>query len=344
MFLFRKGASFLIIASHNIHETVNVLTETFNPIRSVAYCDHFKDKFEWLSGFAGPTMCVLLFAEELHPLLTFENLDFKHLMLVDVELSTLLIDLLNIKESAQITSVRVSPQLIMAKTVGEPDKYIQRVIDDLEGEIGLPQDLYERYASGTILMFTQDILKRSVPFNRLHDKALFCPLPVYEVMSKLSLNRLKYINASIGHHKWHECTIKIYDIYEQYDLHYRRVRLILDHSDLGFVIHEGWGRDTVRPMMSVGVYTLTFITFQDPTEIKRLLQVLEFNAQNERIADIDCYLGKKKIAWHSLRTTKNQTKQELAASNRALCLSLLDDDELLTFISLETAITKGQKK
>jgi hypothetical protein len=342
MNLIRKGASFVVIATQNHAKTVSELETALNPVKIIHYSDHFYEKFETLSGFSGPNMCVLLFTNTIKPLLTFENHDFQSIMLVDMELSSLLVYLLNNKDHTLITGVRVSPQLIIMKTVGEAAKYIERVTQDFDGVPGSPSDIFERYANGTILVFTDDLLKRAVPFNRLHPQAYFTPNTPHDVLAKLIFNRMKYVNTAIDHSKWTEVTIKIYDIYEQYDLHYRRVRQILDHSDLGLVIHEGWGKDTVRPLMSVGVYTLTFITFKDPSEVKHLMQGIEYNQNNDRIVDIDCYVNKNKIPWFVNRTSKKQTKKELAKESRPLCLALLDDDEVVEFLSVEHLITEGQ--
>lgn len=132
---------------------------------------------------------------------------------------------------------------------------------------------------------------------------------------------------------WRALEIRIYDIYNRYDIHRRRLINVLEDLDIGLIVGEGWSRDYVRVLMALDVYSIKVYTFLEPQELKKRLVGLEWDNFGNRLADYDLFEGRKKVSWGQTRGDRKESREVFSARCRDELLAQLSDegrDELLS--------------
>jgi hypothetical protein len=106
------------------------------------------------------------------------------------------------------------------------------------------------------------------------------------------------------------------------------------------ILGEGWGRDYAHILMAVRIYRISFFTFLPPEGVKEILMGLEYDAEGERIADLDLYRGREKISWGGLLSKKGplQDRTALGRAFREKLSSRLPGDKAALLESMEREI------
>ena len=59
--------------------------------------------------------------------------------------------------------------------------------------------------------------------------ALFVEMDLPAIEKHFRIHALEYLNLALGNKDWYELNIKIYDSYQNFDLHYKRLLYIVEH-------------------------------------------------------------------------------------------------------------------
>lgn len=190
-------------------------------------------------------------------------------------------------------------------------------------------------SEGTVVCFTTKPLNRLLLMRELLDQVLVLPLPFDEAFRRLQPRALELFNESMGNKDWNEVLIHVYDKFERYEEHLRRVELVLEAHQTGFVLGEGWGTDTAHILLPVRTYRLRLLTFHAPERIKSFLMGLEYSAEGERFLDIDLYCRRRKISWTDSDRRKGASREALGKDLRKELLESLPPETRAELESLE---------
>ncbi len=190
-------------------------------------------------------------------------------------------------------------------------------------------------SEGTVVCFTTKPLNRLLLMRELLDQVLVLPLSFDEAFRSLQPRALELFNESMGNKDWNEVLIHVYDKFERYEEHLRRVELVLEAHQTGFVLGEGWGTDTAHILLPVRTYRLRLLTFHAPERIKSFLMGLEYSAEGERFLDIDLYCRRRKISWTDSDRRKGASRETLGRELRKELMESLPPETRAELESLE---------
>jgi hypothetical protein len=253
--------------------------------------------------------------------------DFSITMLTSSEIDYVLIEILNNFDAYGIIKTRLTPKLIVMKSIGDFELFFNSVKNDINAVEESTYNMFDNHSRGTFIAFSNTSINYPVAFSDLNNKILYTDDDYTDVIKILRTRNLKYLNSGVKNQDWYELKIKIYDSYGHYDLHYKRLMYVLDKLDYGLVLGESWGTDAATVFLSVGVYKVRLFTFLDPLEIKKLLVALEFLEDGTRVVDYDLYLKRKKIHWDDLRTKQLSTRDAINNHYHNEIYSILSDSE-----------------
>lgn len=220
---------------------------------------------------------------------------------IKYESDKLLCKILSDHKCPLICNIRMAPRIIIMRAFGDIEKVIDEIKNDYNAITASFENIIESHNDeGTVITFVQNPLNRNMNLTDLYNKSLFVQDKYYSLLRSLRMHGLKYINQGLGNKDWYELEIRIYDIYDAYEIHYKRLLKVIESLELGVVLGESWGKDYPRPLMSVGVYRLKFLTFYPPEYIKRIFVGLEHLEDGTRIFDCDIYYRRKKLYWVDL--------------------------------------------
>lgn len=209
--------------------------------------------------------------------------------------------LLNSPHRDQVLKVKILPRTILFRVTRDYRFTINEIRRDFCAEEGHRSNLlWWAHPARVTIAFTQRNLNHPISPSDLMDDVLYINMPYEKLLLKLRNRALEYFNEALGGTDWNAFEIRIFDAYERYNLHAERLRSVIDDLELGLVLGEGWGKDYARILMPVKVYRFRLFSFLSPDRIKKTLMGLEFDAQGNRLVDLDLYQDKQKVAWQAL--------------------------------------------
>lgn len=328
MYTIRGGPRTLLLETCSPEVTTAAFLSHPACLSHLPFSSDLKEKYDQLIGMAEERMTIVQLTTEMKPLLNFENRDFCSILLLDIETDALLIQLLEQKEAFAITKARTGPKLIVMKSIGETDLYFSALQKDTEAQPVPVREMYESVSAGTLILVTEQSLTKPIRLDQFLPTSLYTARPYSEVKKHLTINQLKYTNASLKNRDWYELTIKIYDSYGNYSRHYQRLIHVIDALDLGFVLGESWGTDAALAFMTVGVYNIKLLSFLKPGEIKEILLGLEYNEQGQRLVDYDLFYKKRKVTWSDHRPKHLKTREQVSLHYRDILIKRLTEKDL----------------
>ena len=324
--LVRSGPRQLIIECKDINKTFEKLISNFTIVSFIKNdCENYKEKYHDLTKLAQEKKVIIHLSSELKPLMGVN--DFETTLLTNHEVDYVLINILNNFDLYGIIRTRLTPKLIVMKSIGDFELFFESVKKDINATEDFTYNMFDKHSSGTFIAFSNTSINYPVAFSDLNSKILYTEDDYTHVIKTLRTRNLKYLNAGVNNQDWYELKIKIYDSHGHFDLHYKRLMYVLDKLDYGLVLGESWGTDAALVFLSVGIYKVRLFTFLDPIEIKKLLVALEFLEDGTRVVDYDLYLKRKKIHWDDLRTRDLVTRSQINAHYHKEIYSILSDDE-----------------
>lgn len=262
--------------------------------------------------------------------------------LADASPVDLLAHLVNAGLSSHLR-VRPLPRTILFRLSGDVKAAMEQISRDFDAVPGkLNQILRWSGRSRVLLCFTEKNLNRPLAVSDLHPEVLYFDTPYEKLFQRLRGRAMEYFNEASGGQAWQNLEIRIYDLWERYRLQARRLRLVLEDLDLGLVLGEGWGKDYARILMAVPVYRFHLATFIAPGRIKEILMGLEYDAEGERLVDMDLFKGKVKIGWQGRAAKKEDRAAAGGRFRRTLREELLPETAtILDALEAELEQAKG---
>lgn len=231
-------------------------------------------------------------------------------------LNDLLIRFINNKPSFQYRFEQ-SSQLLFMKTLGNVNKIIKLLVKDYNASVLNGKNHYHRFNKGTLIQFATESVSETIVFSDIYHKTVFIPSCDKDIELLLSQQIFRFINTGIGNKSWYNLTIKIYDSYQQYELHYNRLMFIFKQLGIGLINNESWGTDMGFSLLTVDTYNITIFTYLKPEVIKELLLGMEYKLDGERCVDLDLYYRHKKISWTTLQHKRKINREELGHMYRS---------------------------
>jgi predicted enzyme related to lactoylglutathione lyase len=332
--LVRGSCKTIGIETQDLSKLINFISTQFKVTKQGAYSPEMID-----SAFADSQEGDVLILVTSKMQSNLSNDDIAYILLLKIESEVLLSAFINNKIGAPIiTEIKLCPRILILRTVGDIEKVIDQVQKDIGGTIVPRESALENIHTGTVVYFSNNALHKPISLMNTHHECIHNLGSYYKVFRFLRNQNLKYLNIGIDNTDWYELKIKIYDAYGRFDLHYNRMRYVLEKLEHGMILGEAWGTDMASIFQTVGIYKVRFFTFKTPLEIKELLVGLEYLDDGERIVDYDLYDKRKKIHWDQVRTKEVKGKVELGIYYRKKILALLNSEEKAKLKQMETEI------
>jgi len=311
---------------------INRFGGTITPIMAE---DSYSDNFEKVCALGDENSTAIFVVEKMTE--TIQSKDVKIAYLVEKELTDIMTEFINYK---LVEQVRLSPRVILMKSVGSFDALIEMVAQDYKGTIESSEEVLQRHNSGTVVFFTRENLNKALDYSEVYEKAVYINKDFATIIRGLNKHSQRYINKSRDNEEWTEVNIKIYDNFSAYDLHYKKLAYILEKLSIGLVFGEGWGTDAATLFRIVGIYRIKMLTFLPPEEVKALLVGLEYLEDGTRVVDYDLFLRKRKVHWDCLMTKELKRKEEIGIHYRKEILARLKPDEVARLNEYDKEILK----
>ncbi|MFZ7104322.1 MAG: hypothetical protein ACOWWO_16925 [Peptococcaceae bacterium] len=264
--------------------------------------------------------------------------DIRHVFLIKEDSDVILCSLHNDGKCNLLKHSRIAPRILVMRALGDVEKVITEIRKDHQASSGPLLEMLDNHNSlGTILVFTEQPLNKKISSRDLYPQTLFIAEKQAALERRIRIHGLKYLNEGLGNKDWYELEIKIYDIYEEYLLHYQRLLKVIEFLELGIILGESWGRDTTLIFNSIGIYRLRFFTFYEPAAIKKLLIGLEYLDDGTRIVDYDVFYKRKKLYWSDIGENL-KSKSRVSRKHRELILAKLDENQTAEIFELERKI------
>ncbi|MCH4888899.1 hypothetical protein EZV73_14985 [Acidaminobacter sp. JC074] len=338
--LIRELCTIVIVETSSMNELMDELEINFGTNRKVRFSN---DNLYGLLSDAQKDEIVVLLTQKMGD--EVKQIDVEYMMLIPTNLERFSSRLMN-KPIAKsfITEIRFLPKLIVMRVAGNMDATINKISEDIEGTIENTVGAIEKISNGTVVFITDSALHRSIDVNDIFEKCVRTSKSFSSIMDYLNAQDFRYLTVGNSKYEWTELTIKIYDSYGRYDLHYNRLHFVFEKLEIGMIIGEAWGTDSASIFQSVDVYQVRFFTFKSPTEIKRILVGLEYLHNAERICDYDLFYKRKKIHWDKVRIDNVKGKVELGVYWRSKLIENFSENEKIVFIELENEIAQSKLK
>lgn len=250
--------------------------------------------------------------------------------------------LLNVEGPSGLREARLLPRWIFLRTFGKGASVLEDIRRELGGTMVPLEALFEwRLSAGAVVGCTTQPLNRSVLLRDLHPELLVLDMPFDLAYRRLRPRAFELFSQSLGDATWGEVQVQIYDKYELYAEHIRRVELVLDALEMGFPFGEGWTREAARLLLMVRVYRIRLLTFLAPVVVKEFLMGLEYDATGERILDMDLYCGREKIGWGSLGRERGLSREELGRRAREKLWNALPAEVVRELEALELRVREA---
>ncbi|MDL2298562.1 hypothetical protein LJC40_05405 [Synergistaceae bacterium OttesenSCG-928-D05] len=240
---------------------------------------------------------------------------------------TLFCQLLNGDAVSSILHCWREPGYIMMRLIGDAEAAIAKIKEDLNATYVNKKPFFRRTLpeDSTVVYFTAEPLNKIVPDEAMYDTALLVEGHTKEqIMSILRLRSGEYLSDSMGTPDWNGMEIQIGDKEKRFATHRRRIHVAVQGLQIGTIVEEGWKREYTLMGKVVKVYVLRLFTPLDAEEVKGFLSGLEYDANGERVADLDLFVNGEKISWKDKLTKEGLSKKELGLEARENMLAHLD--------------------
>jgi hypothetical protein len=263
-------------------------------------------------------------------------------------LNLLLATLINEKLVSGVETVKILPGSLIMRLLGDIDKGIKEIQEDLGGEVIHKNPTYRSYipSTSTVVYFTNKSLNKTVSHDDIHEKALLIhDRSKGAIQQFLTRRGVEYMGDALGTPDWNDIEIKIYDADGFFAIHRSRLWAVIQGLQAGMVLEENWSKDQAFTLMSVPAYLVRIITPLDVREIKEIAMGLEYNEEGNRFADFDVYhKGKKISSQKALEEQPGVTRNQLGMLFRNEIIKNLDFDSRNELLALETTIKEKTKK
>lgn len=241
-----------------------------------------------------------------------------------------------------IETLRSGPMFLIMRSTGDLNSVVNKVNEDFGGKVGSFEECSKNgFQNRTIISVTDKPLYKSMTSDDLHPKHIMLEEDYFKIKQGLRRHSKKYLNLGVGSKSWSDLEIRIYDSFGAYELHYKRLLSVLDSLQIGFVTGESWSKDQPRALLFIDVYSIRFLSFHSPEEIKKILFGLEYLEDGRRIVDYDLFQKNEKIQWSALyKGEKNVVKIDKAIEARKELYSRLSDSSKAELREYENEILK----
>lgn len=336
MNILREGPRHLVIETNNQEKTVQGIQKIIGVAHHIKAHDDMYESYLKMLSLLDDTWTILLLTLRISPHLAFEKKDFISVLAVPIDCENVLIKMMTSYPELNITNVRSTPRMIIMRTTGDETKYMNQVCRDISGDKVEMEQIFEAYGEGTMIIFTDKSLRCSLGVDDFFDDAIYTMRTANDVIKFLNNRLVKYVNVSIDHKDWSALNIKIYDAYEDYEKHYRRLTMVLNALDCGLILGESWGKDAALAFHSVGVYQVKLYTYLEPKAIKEIIFGLEYDVNGKRLVDYDLFKKRKKISWSDVRRKGDRDRESLGYYYRRCLNEKLPETVLRELIALES--------
>lgn len=224
-----------------------------------------------------------------------------HIVLLPQGSSVTLCRLINLKLGDLLTRAELGAGLLLQRLPQAGTKVIELIKQEHQGvALGLEEAINLGEANDTVLLFTEDPLHKPVRVEKVVKPCLLIRQPIPQVYRELRRQAVLYFTQGLAQSQWFEVRINIYDADDQYELHARRLELVLEDLEVGMILGETWTKDHALTLFSVVAYQIRLFTMIDPLELKTLLLGLEYDANGSRFVDMDLYHRQNKIEWGAI--------------------------------------------
>lgn len=329
--LLRKSTKYLIIETYDLDAMERYLIKDL---------DAFKSNIYTVSAKTNEDYTIVYITDDINkPSIISEE---SPVYMLSQDLDQILCRITNEKQNHLIKSLKLAPRLLIFRYFGNIDRIIYSILKDYEGQVkDTKKTAFNLDLTSSIITFTEKPLIRSISIDDLYEKCIVIDHSVKELYRNLKMHALRYINEGLENKKWYEVDIRIYDIYNAYHLHYRRLIHVLQNLELGLVLGEAWSKDHAVMLMSVGVYSIKFFTFYEPKYIKKILLGLEISSQSTRLCDYDIYYERKKISWIDFAQNRKDTRKAVSNRCREELLKMLPSSSIEYINNIEKEIMKN---
>ena len=259
--------------------------------------------------------------------------------IIDERIENIMMKIINYREQL-VKRIRLTPQLIMMRIVGNDEKVVSRLIKDFEGELVEFSEVLKGKSKGAYICLTHEDIDHRLNHKAFLTHTIYADRDFSQVLSYLERYSLKYVNIGLENKEWYELNIKIYDSSELFKEQYDRLVYIIDQLNLGLIAGESWATDAALVFKSVGVYKVKLFTYYPPSKIKKILVGLEYTADGKRLVDFDLYHRRKKIYWDTLKTNEIYKKEPVGIDSRKYLESKLTEEQLNHLLMLESRLGK----
>lgn len=331
--LVRKSTKYLIIETNDFGQMDNYLLYSFNALKSNVHT---------VSAQSNEDYTVLYLTDDINKPSIIS--DTSCVYLISSDLDSILAKIINERTYNIIKSVKIAPRFIIFRTFGDINKIIYSILKDYDGEVSdMIESAYNLDLNCSLIGFTDKPLNRNLGLNDFYQKCLQIDYNTKGLYRNLKMNALRYLNEGLSNKQWYEMEIRIYDIYNAYPFHYRRLMHLIENLELGIVLGESWTKDYPFVLMPIGVYSLKFFTFFEPEYIKSIMMGLEQNNDGVRLCDIDVYYNRKKLSWREFAKSKDDTKESIRRNFRKKVIDMLSSESVKYILEIENESIKSRK-
>lgn len=318
--------------------------EAFENQMQVYFRAAFKsyDQLQAFADEANAKSTVIYLSSALKDLMRID--DFEKMYRIDEDYRHVFPILFNDKEALTINQLRTAPGIVVMQCIGDMDMTLRSLAIDFHGGIEALEEVMQNHNRGTVIMLTKESISKSLEASETYGKVVYVSEPIFQVKDGLSRHVYKYINQQIAYNDWNDCTVKIYDSYQHYEIHYKRLVFVLEKLGVGLIAGESWGTDAATTFLSVDVYRIKLITYLSIKAIKQILMGLEYDDLGKRIVDYDLFHRKKKIFWDSARTKDFKEKREIAYAFRKYIFKQLSAEDRAQLLDYERQIEDLKQK
>lgn len=260
----------------------------------------------------------------------------KYIIVIPLGSSVVLTKLINLNLGNMVTRAELGAGLLVQRLPQGGTGVIDMVKTDYQAK---PLSLVEAINIGepddTVLAFTHQPLQKAVQVENLIEPSLLINQPIPLMYRKLRREAVRYFTQGLGKSQWYEVRINIYDADEEYDIHARRLELVLEDLEAGLILGESWTRDHALALFSVAAYQIRLFTMIDPLDLKMLLLGMEYNHEGDRFVDMDLYHRRNKIGWASIAKRSPFGRRKSGMQYRNDLLSRLSPKTVEKLLELE---------
>lgn len=342
----KNCSSSLVMFSKNINQIIKFFEENLIILDKKYIKENSDRKIKEIYSKSTGNDTIIFLSSQMEEAIKFVDVDVA--LLLNHDLDYIVISLLNNNINKMIKKIRQGPELVMMKNYGNIDKFVESIKSDFKGEIGNCFNLLEKNNSGTIIGITNNDINKRLDVDKLYEKAIYTNADKKQVLNRINVNSIKYINESINKKGWYEYQIDICDNYQQYDYHYQRLIFIIDQLNLGLVLKKGTYKSLSKKLLNVTqnmfnnyrIFSVLLYSTIDKEKLKSFLMGIEYLDNLDKIVDINLYCNGKKVKWTQLKDDKKKTKEDIIDYSRKRLLKRFNHYDKEKLENMENKILK----